>query len=88
MKVCGEEVDLLGAVVVDTQAAYIPPRRVRVREGKRYERRKGIAYISCLAVSPAARRQGIATRLLMHAEEVRNWCLGSGERCLKISPNG
>eukprot|EP00884_Botryococcus_braunii_P009351 jgi/Botrbrau1/18417/Bobra.0072s0010.1 len=74
VKLCGKEVDLLGAVVVDTQAAYIPPRRVKVREFVRYERRKGMAYISCLAVSPAARRQGIATRLLRHAEELaKSW---------------
>lgn len=65
-----EETEIVGAVVLDTQAAYIPPRRVVVRDFVRYERRKGIAYISCLAVSPRARRQGIATRLLKQAEEV------------------
>lgn len=62
--------DVLGAIVVDTQGAYIPPRRVRIREFVRYEKRKNIAYISCLAVAPAARRQGVATKLIHQAEQV------------------
>ena len=45
-----------GAVVVDVQGGHVPPRQVRARGTTRLVQRAGLAYVSNLAVSPAARR--------------------------------
>ncbi len=62
---------LLGAVVVDTQADFLPPVRVEKGPFVAYERPQDVAYISNLAVLPATRRRGVGERLLAAAEKVR-----------------
>ena len=62
---------LLGAVVVDTQADFLPPVRVEKGPFVAYERPQDVAYISNLAVLPATRRRGVGERLLAAAEKVQ-----------------
>lgn len=59
---------LRGAVVVDTLLDHVPPRRARVAGGSRAARRRGLAYVSNLAVAPEARRQGVGLELVRRAE--------------------
>ena len=65
---------LLGAVVVDTQADFLPPVRVEKGPFVAYERPQDVAYISNLAVLPATRRRGVGERLLAAAEKVCGAC--------------
>lgn len=62
---------LVGAVIVDTQADFLPPVRVEKGPFVAYERPQDVAYISNLAVLPATRRRGVGERLLAAAEKVR-----------------
>ncbi|KAJ3669907.1 hypothetical protein LUZ60_010231 [Juncus effusus] len=57
-----------GVITVDSVAEFLP------RKGPSKERRKGIAYISNVAVRQADRRKGIATKLVAGAESLaRKW---------------
>lgn len=64
-----------GAVVVDTLNLFIPTKRVVTLNGNiREERRRHIAYLSNLAVSPHAQRRGVGRQLLLQAEaKAREW---------------
>ncbi|KAK4366597.1 hypothetical protein RND71_014477 [Anisodus tanguticus] len=57
-----------GVLTVDTVADFLP------RKGPLRQRRKGIAYISNVAVRERYRRKGIAKKLIMKAEaQARSW---------------
>lgn len=59
---------VIGILTVDTVADFLP------RKGPLLQRRKGIAYISNVAVRESYRRQGIAKLLIAKAEaKARNW---------------
>ena len=65
------EAGVLGAVVVDTYLEFVPPKRSTVNGGMiREVPRREMAYLSNLAVSPAAQRQGLGLHLLQRAESV------------------
>ena len=62
---------ILGAVVIDTICEYVPTKRTVTHGGVvRDKKRRGMAYLSNLAVSPAAQRKGLGARLLQEAEEL------------------
>lgn len=65
-----ERLGLLGAVVVDMQGQHLPQERVEKGPFVAYKPQENVAYISNLAVSPAARRMGVGEELLKAAEKV------------------
>jgi ribosomal protein S18 acetylase RimI-like enzyme len=76
---------VMGAIVVDTLGDHVPPRRVDVRGVVRQQRRKGIAYLSNLAVAPEARRRGVGLELVRRAEgAARAW--GCRAAALHVDP--
>lgn len=72
-----------GAVVVDVQGGHVPPRQVRARGTTRLVQRAGLAYVSNLAVSPAARRAGLGSALLV-AAEAQAWAWGCHALALHV----
>ncbi len=69
-EVSPDSIGLLGAVIVDMQASFLPSERVEKGPFVAYERPRDVAYISNLAVLPRARRQGVGEQLLLAAEKV------------------
>ena len=69
-EVSPDSIGLLGAVIVDMQASFLPSERVEKGPFVAYERPRDVAYISNLAVVPRARRQGVGEQLLLAAEKV------------------
>ncbi len=69
-----ERLGLLGAVVIDMQGQHLPAERIEKGPFVAYQRPEDVAYISNLAVSPAARRLGVGEELLRAAEKVRRLC--------------
>ena len=65
-----DSIGLLGAVIVDMQASFLPSERIEKGPFVAYERPRDVAYISNLAVVPRARRQGVGEQLLLAAEKV------------------
>ena len=65
-----DSIGLLGAVIVDMQASFLPTERVEKGPFVAYERPRDVAYISNLAVVPRARGQGVGEQLLLAAEKV------------------
>eukprot|EP00897_Mesotaenium_endlicherianum_P005875 jgi/Mesen1/5315/ME000265S04478 len=64
--------DVAGSVTVDTAAEFLK------RKGIARQRRKGIAYLSNMAVQRGHRRQGVARKLLFEAEALgRSWACRS-----------
>jgi ribosomal protein S18 acetylase RimI-like enzyme len=56
--------------VLDTLADHLPTKRVIINGNPTHVRREGIAYVSNLAVSPAAQRRGVGGRLLSAGERL------------------
>ncbi|CAL8466637.1 g6173 [Coccomyxa elongata] len=80
-----ERLGLLGAVVVDMQGQHLPQERVEKGPFVAYKPQENVAYISNLAVSPAARRMGVGEELLKAAEKVAmEW--GCKSICLHCDP--
>jgi GNAT superfamily N-acetyltransferase len=75
---------ILGAVVVDVQGGHVPARSVRARGTVRLEPRKGLAYISNLAVDPRARRAGVGSALVA-AAEAQAWAWGCHGLALHVN---
>ncbi|CAD7703453.1 unnamed protein product [Ostreobium quekettii] len=69
-----ERQGVLGVAVVDTLGQHLPS-VPRVVDGRTtWQKMQGVAYISNLAVSPAARRQGVGKALVVAAEAAaREW---------------
>lgn len=62
---------ILGAVVIDTMLEHVPLKKIKTGGGVvREKRRQKMAYLSNLAVAPAAKRRGLGTRLLQEAEDL------------------
>ncbi|KAL9230636.1 hypothetical protein vseg_005963 [Gypsophila vaccaria] len=67
-KFCLNRSSVAGILTVDTVADFLP------RKGPLRQRRKGIAYVSNVAVRESFRRKGVAKRLITRAEaQARNW---------------
>ncbi|EIE26357.1 acyl-CoA N-acyltransferase [Coccomyxa subellipsoidea C-169] len=80
-----ERLGLLGAVVIDMQGQHMPAERIEKGPFVAYQRPEDVAYISNLAVSPAARRLGVGEELLTAAEKVaKDW--GCKMICLHCDP--
>lgn len=62
--------------MVDMQGQHLPAERVEKGPFVAHQRQEHVAYISNLAVSPAARRLGVGEELLRAAEKVRRSCPG------------
>ncbi|MEW5312191.1 MAG: hypothetical protein WDW38_003838 [Sanguina aurantia] len=83
-----DEVRILGAANVDSFGDIIPKRTRRgpMDTGNVWIKRPGYAYVSNVAVSPSARRKGVATALMNAAGEVaRGW--GCSTTALHVNPN-
>jgi ribosomal protein S18 acetylase RimI-like enzyme len=74
---------IAGAAVVDLQGGHVPPRTARARGTVRLAPRKGLAYVSNLAVAPSARRSGLGTALLA-AAEAQAWDWGAHALALHV----
>ncbi|GFR45927.1 hypothetical protein Agub_g7387 [Astrephomene gubernaculifera] len=85
-----EAVGLLGVAAVDSFGDLVPPRELDWRtDGQMgWYRRDGYAYVSNLAVAPAARRRGVARALVAAAEAVAaEWgCRAVGLHCNPNKP--
>ncbi|KAK9806312.1 hypothetical protein WJX72_009686 [[Myrmecia] bisecta] len=77
----------VGSVVIDTLAEHIPPRRVVLPGQVGFTRRRGLAYLSNLAVVATARRSGVARRLLREAERVAFTDWGCRALALHVDPD-
>ena len=62
--------------MVDMQGQHLPAERIEKGPFVAHQRQEHVAYISNLAVSPAARRLGVGEKLLKAAEKVRRSCPG------------
>eukprot|EP00879_Flechtneria_rotunda_P015472 GHRR01016180.1.p1 GENE.GHRR01016180.1~~GHRR01016180.1.p1 ORF type:complete len:339 (+),score=80.31 GHRR01016180.1:166-1182(+) len=80
-----EQAGIIGVAQVDSFGDIIPPKTLSAtRDGAfGWIKREGIAYISNVAVSPAARRRGVAVRLMREAEALAAaWgCTRAGLHC-------
>ena len=74
---------IAGAVVIDVQGGHVPPRTVRDKGTTRLAPRAGLAYLSNLAVAPAARRAGLGSALLA-AAEAQAWAWGAHALALHV----
>ncbi|KAL6759497.1 acyl-CoA N-acyltransferase, partial [Haematococcus lacustris] len=82
---CAEAVGAVGAASLDSIGDLVPPRSLDlVRDGAwGWYPRAGIAYVSNVAVLPAARRRGVAQALMAAAEQqAQGWgCRAVGLHC-------
>lgn len=79
---------VLGAVVIDTFLEHVPPRRGSSAPGGVVQEtpRRGMAYLSNLAVAPAARRRGLGAALVARAlEAAAGW--GCRSVALHVDPS-
>ncbi|KXZ52446.1 hypothetical protein GPECTOR_9g490 [Gonium pectorale] len=83
--VAAEAVGLVGVAAVDSFCDLVPPRELDWRtDGQMgWYRREGYAYVSNVAVLPAARRRGVARQLMAAAEALAaEWgCRAVGLHC-------